>query len=365
MKGKDPINNITSEVYFYDEQETYFEFSNFHTTAIKVDEVYWPTSEHYYQAQKFVQASSQEKIREAKSPKDAFYLGRNLADERVENWEDIRVEIMERAIYEKFSQHEYLKKLLLETGEAIIKEKSPADSFWGIGEDGDGENVLGKLLMNLRAKFRRVEEAKQKARAKWMCIEDTVEVPTDYGKMNFNVYMDHKGKEHLAIVSGDIDTNDHVLVRIHSECITGDVFKSAKCDCGTQLDRALKSIAKETEEGKGGILLYMRDEGRGIGLGNKLRAYKFQQQGFDTIDANEIIKTPIDAREYILPAEILKSLGVTKVKLITNNPLKISGLENEGLEVKRVKINSLLNPHNEGYLSVKNQKMGHKIKVDA
>ena len=354
----------SKEILFYDEEETYFEFSNFYQCPIKIDGVFWTTSEHFYQAQKFTDESSKEKVRKVKTAKEAFLLGKNLDENRVVNWEDKRVQIMERVIYEKFTQHDFLKEMLLETGFSTLKENSPHDDFWGIGNNGKGKNVLGRLLMELRLKFKNLEEAMSLAKTKWMCIEDHVEIPTEYGKMKFNVYMDHKGKEHLAIISGNIDTSDYVLVRIHSECITGDVFKSIKCDCGIQLDRAFKLIEEETNNKKGGIILYMRDEGRGIGLGNKLRAYKFQQQGFDTIDANKIIQTPVDARDYVLPAEILKSLGINKVKLITNNPLKIKDLECQGIKVKRMKINSSINPHNEEYLSVKNNMMGHKIEVD-
>ena len=351
-------------ILFYDEAAPCFEFSNFYQCTIKIDGVFWPSTEHFYQAQKFNNESSREKVRKAATSKDAFLLGNNLDESRVANWEDIRVGIMERAIYEKFSQYEHLRIMLLNTEQAVLIENSPCDDFWGIGSSKKGKNILGELLMNLRHKFKKLEEATSGAKSKWMCIEDQVEIPTEYGKMKFNVYMDNKGKEHLAIISGVIDVDDYVLIRIHSECITGDVFKSSKCDCGVQLDRAFKFIQKETEEGKGGIVLYMRDEGRGIGLGNKLRAYKFQQQGFDTIEANKIIRTPVDNRDYTLPAEILKSLGITKVKLITNNPLKIKDLENNGIAVKRMKINSTINQHNQDYIFVKNSKMGHNIIVD-
>ncbi|MBB6372631.1 GTP cyclohydrolase II [Chryseobacterium shigense] len=354
----------SNDILFYDEDGLFFEFSNFYPLPVKIDGAFWLTSEHFYQAQKFINDSSKEKIRLAKTAEEAYLLGNNLQESRVDNWENRRVQIMERAVYEKFSQHDFLKEKLLETGELLIKENSPTDSFWGIGSDGLGKNVLGRILMDIRNKFKNLEEAKQSVKPKWMCIEDSVEIPTEYGKMFFNVYMDHKGKEHLAIISGNIDVDEHVLVRIHSECITGDVFKSSKCDCGIQLDRAFKFIGEETQKGKGGIILYMRDEGRGIGLGNKLRAYKFQQQGFDTIDANKIIQTPVDDRNYVLPSQILKSLGINKVRLITNNPLKIKDLENEGIEVKRVKINSSVTPFNKDYLSVKNNIMGHNIGID-
>ncbi len=164
--------------------------------------------------------------------------------------------------------------------------------------------------------------------------------------------------EHLALVKGDMDPEEPVLVRVHSECLTGDVFASERCDCGEQLKGAMKMIEKE---GKG-ILLYMHQEGRGIGLVNKLKAYTLQDNGLDTVEANEKLGFKADLREYGIGAQILLDLGVRKMRIITNNPKKIKGLEGYGLEITdRVPIESTPHSRNIKYLQVKKEKMGHII----
>lgn len=357
-------NQSLKEIFFFGVEDDYFEFSNFYPSPIKIDGLYWKTTEHYYQAQKFRNYESKEEIRNCKSPEIAYELGNNLVADRVYNWDKIKLSIMERALYEKFNQHDYLRELLMETENVTLIEDSKVDYFWGIGEEKTGQNNLGKILMRLRERFLVIEKAKAVVNTTWMCVEKDVELPTEYGVGKMNVYMDHLGKEHVAYIIGDINLKDFAVVRIHSECLTGDVFKSKKCDCGSQLDVALKVIQTAALEGKTGILLYMRDEGRGIGLGNKLKAYKFQQQGFNTIEANQVLNVPIDARSYNLPAEILKDLGISKVELITNNPLKIIGLEKMGLVVKRKEEKSTLCEHNKGYLSIKASLMGHSLNFD-
>jgi 3,4-dihydroxy 2-butanone 4-phosphate synthase/GTP cyclohydrolase II len=164
--------------------------------------------------------------------------------------------------------------------------------------------------------------------------------------------------EHLALVKGEINPDEPVLVRVHSECLTGDVFASERCDCGDQLKGAMKMIEKE---GKG-VLLYMHQEGRGIGLANKLKAYELQDQGLDTVEANEKLGFTADLRDYGIGAQILVDLGVRKMRLITNNPKKIKGLEGYGLDViDRVPIESTPHIKNVKYLKVKKEKMGHMI----
>ena len=191
-----------------------------------------------------------------------------------------------------------------------------------------------------------------------------VQIPTEYGVFNVFAYrgIDHDddAHTHLALTMGDILTPEPVLTRVHSECFTGDVLGSLRCDCGPQLHTALKMIA---DEGRG-VLLYMRQEGRGIGLLNKLRAYKLQDAGLDTVDANVALGFPPDMREYGTGAEILKDLGLKKLRLMTNNPGKISGLEQYGIEiVERVPILIKPNEFNEKYLITKESRMGHILNI--
>jgi len=188
-------------------------------------------------------------------------------------------------------------------------------------------------------------------------------IPTAYGDFRLYVYgTTIDDKHHLALVYGDIEGADDVLVRVHSECLTGDVFGSLRCDCGQQLDEALSRIA---EEGRG-VLLYMRQEGRGIGLANKLRAYALQDQGLDTVEANEHLGFAADLRDYGIGAQILADLGLSTVRLLTNNPRKIAGLEGHGLRVsERVPLQVPANPRNERYLQTKKKKMGHMLEVFA
>jgi 3,4-dihydroxy 2-butanone 4-phosphate synthase/GTP cyclohydrolase II len=161
---------------------------------------------------------------------------------------------------------------------------------------------------------------------------------------------------HLALVMGELDSRKPVLVRVHSECFTGDILGSKRCDCGEQLHEAMKHIAKE----KRGVLLYMRQEGRGIGLLNKLKAYQLQDTGLDTVQANERLGFAADLRHYGVGAQILADLGIKKIRLMTNNPKKIVGLEGYGLHVvERVPIQVKPGPHNKKYLSTKKLKMGH------
>jgi len=185
-------------------------------------------------------------------------------------------------------------------------------------------------------------------------------LPTDHGEFLMVGFENMLNNEHhVALVKGDIKEDDEVLVRVHSECLTGDAFSSKRCDCGEQLDSALKKI---NEEGKG-VLLYMRQEGRGIGLINKIKAYHLQDQGYDTVEANLALGFPEDMRDYGIGAQILRDLGVKKVRLMTNNPKKLSGLTGHGLEiVDREAIQMNHNERNEHYLKTKKQKMGHMLK---
>lgn len=189
--------------------------------------------------------------------------------------------------------------------------------------------------------------------------EVEVRMPTDFGEFRAIAYTNEvDNKEHVAFVKGDIDGAKPVLVRVHSECLTGDVFHSHRCDCGPQLEAALRQI----DEAGNGILLYMRQEGRGIGLINKLKAYQLQEQGLDTVDANIKLGFAPDLRDYGIGAQILKDIGVREIRLLTNNPRKIKGLEGYGLNVvERVPIQMQENEDNTGYLHTKKAKLGHML----
>lgn len=187
-------------------------------------------------------------------------------------------------------------------------------------------------------------------------------VPTGTGEFQLCLYTNNRDdKEHLALVRGDVYQKTNVPVRIHSECFTGDVLGSRRCDCGEQLNRAMEFIAMENF----GVIVYLRQEGRGIGLMEKLRAYNLQDQGLDTVDANLALGHPEDEREYSIAAAILSDLGVLSTRLLTNNPTKISDLEAHGIKVvERVPLVPTIYADNAAYLMTKVQRMNHLIDVD-
>ncbi len=186
--------------------------------------------------------------------------------------------------------------------------------------------------------------------------KETANLPTEYGGFTAIVYEDNEGLHHIALVKGDISKKD-VLVRVHSECLTGDVLHSLRCDCRQQLEKSLKLIAKQ-----GGVLVYLRQEGRGIGLLNKIKAYSLQDDGLDTVEANEKLGFKADMRDYSIGVQILADLGLKRIRLLTNNPKKIEGLGKYSIKiVERVPLIIKPNTINKKYLEAKKEKLGHYL----
>jgi len=233
-----------------------------------------------------------------------------------------------------------------------------------LNEDGSMARLADLLKFRRRHKLKmcsiRDLIAYRRRREKLVEREQCVRLPTEFGDFDLYLYRSlTDGAHHLALVRGKIDPKEPVLVRVHSECLTGDVFGSRRCDCGSQLHQALRQIA----EHGAGVLVYMRQEGRGIGLPAKIHAYKLQEdEGLDTVEANRKLGYPMDLREYGLGAQILSDLGVRKIRLLTNNPRKMVGLSGHGLEITaRVPIKSKPHAQNARYLRTKKRKMGHLL----
>ncbi len=249
---------------------------------------------------------------------------------------------------------------------AILSGAKPAGVICEImNEDGTMARVpqLTKIAEELDLKLITIKDLISYRTKNEKLVQKAAEaqLPSEYGDFRIIAYTNKvDGKEHLALVKGEINSDESVLVRVHSECLTGDIFGSHRCDCGPQLHAALRQI---DEAGKG-VLVYMRQEGRGIGLINKLKAYQLQEQGYDTVEANEKLGFPADLRDYGIGAQILSDLGVTKMKLLTNNPRKIKGIEGYGLEVvERVPLQVGKVEENEKYLQTKKSKLGHLLNM--
>jgi 3,4-dihydroxy 2-butanone 4-phosphate synthase/GTP cyclohydrolase II len=232
-----------------------------------------------------------------------------------------------------------------------------------MSEDGSMARLseLVKFARRQRLKICTIADLIHFRRTREKLVErlEVVKMPTDYGDFDLYLYQSKlDGQHHLALVCGEVEGKPNVLVRVHSECLTGDVFGSRRCDCGPQLHQAMRQVA---EAGRG-VIVYMRQEGRGIGLAPKIKAYKLQEQGYDTVEANQKLGFEMDLREYGLGAQILADLGLRTIRLLTNNPRKIVGLEGYGLKiVEQVPITVKPNPHNLRYLKTKREKLGHLL----
>jgi GTP cyclohydrolase II len=197
---------------------------------------------------------------------------------------------------------------------------------------------------------------------KEVILQGEANIPTKYGDFRMRAYSCSQSdySPTIVLLNNQTNLNDSVFVRIHSECITGDLFGSMKCECGEQLDKAMEIISQ-----KGGVIIYLRQEGRGIGIINKLHAYKEQEKGLDTVEANKILGLAIDSRRYDTAIEILKQLGITKIKLLTNNPEKLKALEEAQFEfLERIPLEITTNKKNEGYIKTKKERMGHKLNLN-
>jgi len=235
-----------------------------------------------------------------------------------------------------------------------------------LNEDGTMARLpeLMKIAKQFDLKIVSIEALIKYRLEKETLVEQQVKIklPTEFGDFDMVAYTDkNSGEEHLALIKGTWDKDEPVLVRVHSSCITGDIFGSCRCDCGPQLHASMQRIEKE---GKG-VLVYMNQEGRGIGMMNKLKAYKLQEEGYDTVEANIKLGFKEDQRDYGIGAQILRDLGVRKMRLMSNNPKKRTGLIGYGLEiVENVELEIESNKHNQFYLETKRDKMGHSLKVD-
>ncbi|MES0490264.1 MAG: bifunctional 3,4-dihydroxy-2-butanone-4-phosphate synthase/GTP cyclohydrolase II [Leptospirales bacterium] len=247
---------------------------------------------------------------------------------------------------------------------ASLAGKQPAGVICEImNEDGTMSRMPDLIKFARKHKIRLITIADliQYRRTREIMVQELAHanIPTEYGTFKLIAFgNDVDNKEHFAMVMGEIKKDEPTLVRVHSECLTGDVFHSLRCDCGDQLDKAMKLIS----ENKSGVLLYMRQEGRGIGIINKLKAYKYQDQGLDTVEANKKLGYDADLRDYGIGAQILSALGVKEINLMTNNPRKIVGLEGYGLKIReRIPLVIESNPYNEKYLETKLDKLGHYL----
>ncbi|MFD7629330.1 GTP cyclohydrolase II [Streptomyces sp. NPDC059851] len=338
--------------------------SNYSAATVRLDGLAYPTVEHAYQAAKTLDPAIRERIAREPDPDEAKRLGRRHADR--EDWEEAKVAVMRSLVGQKF-QEPALRERLLATGTAELVEGNDwGDEFWGVCA-GHGQNTMGLILMAVREQARRDQSPSPADQhtpttdiAGSVGCAAQARIPTAHGVFTAWGYRNVlQGGEHLALTLGGIRGADRVLVRVHSECLTGEALGSLRCDCGPQLDAALAAVAAEGA----GVVLYLRGhEGRGIGLLAKLRAYALQDAGFDTVDANASMGLPADARDYRVAAQMLADLGVRSVRLLSNNPDKAEALTALGVDVaERVPLLVEANVHSLEYLRTKRDRMGHDL----
>ncbi|WP_370096850.1 GTP cyclohydrolase II [Streptacidiphilus sp. MAP12-20] len=300
-------------------------------------------------------------------PSVAHALHASRAPERAD-WEETKVALMRRLVEEKFRDSE-LRGQLLATGAAELVAGDDEDTFWG-GCGGKGQNSMGLILMAVRAEARREAEPGSAPQRQAEALGESgggaldcaarALIPTVHGAFTAWGYRGVlQGEEQVALTLGPVRGQDRLLVRVHSECLTGEAWGSLRCDCGPQLDTAMAAVAAEGA----GVILYLRGhEGRGIGLLAKLRAYALQDAGFDTVDANSALGLPADARDYRMAAQILTDLDVHSIRLLSNNPDKVDSLTRFGIDVvERVPLYVTPTAHSIAYLRTKRDRMGHDL----
>lgn len=336
--------------------------SNYFPARVVLDGCVYPTVEHAYQAAKTNDAARRDEIARVPDPDLAKQLGR--ASVHRPDWGEVRLPIMRSLVFAKFADSG-LRQRLLATGSALLVEGNDwRDTFWGVCA-GQGTNHMGRILMAARAGARAdlpgndTLSAATRLASRVHRVAET-ELPTRFGRFTAIGYRGlFDACEFVALVAGTVRGTDSVQVRVHSECLTGEAFGSLRCDCGPQLEAAMRAIVADGC----GVVLYLRGhEGRGIGLLAKLRAYQLQAAGYDTVDANLALGLPADARDYRVAVEILADLGVRSIRLLSNNPDKQRALAGMGVcVVDRVPLITATSAESLPYLRTKRDRMSHDL----
>ncbi|MFC1408279.1 GTP cyclohydrolase II [Streptacidiphilus sp. N1-12] len=338
---------------------------NSYPARIHLDGREYPSVEHAYQASRIGGQALPARIASTSDPDRMLRLAAEYSDRA--DWEEAKVIVMRRLVEQKFDDP-VLRERLLATEPAELVAGNDGDPFWG-GCYGQGQNSMGLILMAIRAQARRELDPDAPVRAAAEALAESGSalacaaralIPTDHGVFTAWGYRGLlQGQEQVALTLGSVRGRKRVLVRVHSECLTGEAWGSLRCDCGPQLDAAMAAVAAAGS----GVILYLRGhEGRGIGLLAKLRAYALQDAGFDTVDANSALGLPEDARDYRMAAQILADLGISSIRLLSNNPDKSESLTRYGIDVvERMPLFVAPNPHSMAYLVTKRDRMGHVL----